>query len=116
MINVTEKYKECIKEERIFSLEDTIILKDDSQIPLTMSDVLAYSINSATSSDSTFDVGSVVAAKLSLTIDNTDERFEDVDLTDARISTKIGLLVEDSFEYVTKGIFTLTVPRIQETR
>jgi len=105
MINVTEKYKECIKEERIFSLEDTIILKDDSQIPLTMSDVLAYSINSATSSDSTFDVGSVVAAKLSLTIDNTDERFEDVDLTDARISTKIGLLVEDSFEYVTKGIF-----------
>ena len=105
MINVTEKYKECIKEERIFSLEDTIILKDDSQIPLTMSDVLAYSINSATSSDSTFDVGSVVAAKLSLTVDNTDERFEDVDLTDARISTKIGLLVEDSFEYVTKGIF-----------
>lgn len=105
MINVTEKYKECIKEERIFSLEDTIILKDDSQIPLTMSYVLAYSINSATSSDSTFDVGSVVAAKLSLTIDNTDERFEDVDLTDARISTKIGLLVEDSFEYVTKGIF-----------
>ena len=105
MINVTEKYKECIKEERIFSLEYTIILKDDSQIPLTMSDVLAYSINSATSSDSTFDVGSVVAAKLSLTIDNTDERFEDVDLTDARISTKIGLLVEDSFEYVTKGIF-----------
>ncbi len=105
MINVTEKYKECIKEERIFSLEDTIILKDDSQIPLTMSDVLAYSINSATSSDSTFDVGNVVAAKLSLTIDNTDERFEDVDLTDARISTKIGLLVEDSFEYVTKGIF-----------
>lgn len=46
-------------------------------------------------------------AKLSLTIDNTDERFEDVDLTDARISTKIGLLVEDSFEYVTKGIFYL---------
>ena len=105
MINVTEKYKECIKEERIFSLEDTIILKDDSQIPLTMSDVLAYSINSATSSDSTFDVGSVVAAKLSLTIDNTDERFDDVDLSDARIATKIGLLVEDKFEYVTKGIF-----------
>lgn len=105
MINVTEKYKKAIKEDRIFSLEDTIILKDDSQIPLTMSDVLAYSINSATSSDSTFDVGSVVAAKLSLTIDNTDERFEGVDLTDARISTKIGLLVEDSFEYVTKGIF-----------
>lgn len=105
MINVTEAYKEAIKEDRIFDLQDKIILKDDSQIPLTMSDVLAYSINSATSSDSTFDVGSVVAAKLSLTIDNTDERFEDVDLTDARISTKIGLLVEDSFEYVTKGIF-----------
>ena len=105
MINVTENYKKAIKEDRIFSLEDTIILKDDSQIPLTMSDVLAYSINSATSSDSTFDVGSVVAAKLSLTIDNTDERFEDVDLTDARIATKIGLLVEDKFEYVTKGIF-----------
>lgn len=105
MINVTEAYKEAIKEDRIFDLQDKIILKDDTEIPLIMSDVLAYSINSATSSDSTFDVGSVVAAKLSLTIDNTDERFEDVDLTDARISTKIGLLVEDSFEYVTKGIF-----------
>ena len=104
MINVTEAYKEAIKEDRIFDLQDKIILKDDTEIPLIMSDVLAYSINSATSSDSTFDVGSVVAAKLSLTIDNTDERFEDVDLTDARISTKIGLLVEDSFEYVTKGI------------
>lgn len=105
MINVTEAYKEAIKEDRIFDLQDKIILKDDTEIPLIMSDVLAYSINSATSSDSTFDVGSVVAAKLSLTIDNTDERLEDVDLTDARISTKIGLLVEDSFEYVTKGIF-----------
>lgn len=105
MINVTEAYKEAIKEDRIFDLQDKIILKDDTEIPLIMSDVLAYSINSATSSDSTFDVGSVVAAKLALTIDNTDERFEDVDLTDARISTKIGLLVEDSFEYVTKGIF-----------
>lgn len=105
MINVTEKYKECIKEDRIFDLQDKIILKDDTEIPLIMSDVLAYSINSATSSDSTFDVGSVVAAKLSLTIDNTDERFEDVDLTDARISTQIGLLVGSTFEYVTKGIF-----------
>ena len=75
MINVTEAYKEAIKEDRIFDLQDKIILKDDTEIPLIMSDVLAYSINSATSSDSTFDVGSVVAAKLSLTIDNTDERF-----------------------------------------
>nr|DAS56762.1 MAG TPA: hypothetical protein [Caudoviricetes sp.] len=33
MINVTENYKKSIKEDRIFSLEDTIILKDDSQIP-----------------------------------------------------------------------------------
>lgn len=105
MINVTEAYKEAIKEDRIFDLQDKIILKDDTEIPLTMSEVLAYSINSATSSDSTFDVGSVVAAKLSLTIDNTDERFEDVDLTDARISTQIGLLVGSTFEYVTKGIF-----------
>lgn len=105
MINVTEAYKEAIKEDRIFDLQDKIILKDDTEIPLIMSDVLAYSINSATSSDSTFDVGSVVAAKLSLTIDNTDERFEDVDLTDARISTQIGLLVGSTFEYVTKGIF-----------
>ena len=33
MINVTEAYKEAIKEDRIFDLQDKIILKDDTEIP-----------------------------------------------------------------------------------
>ena len=109
MIPVSEAYKSTDKYNRHYralvkaQLTDTTMLTiDDDQI---MSGGL--SIETATSQSNSFEVGSMVIGKLTLRITNADDAFTPYDFTDAKISPRIGLDLEDgTTEWLDKGIFT----------
>ena len=113
MISVTDEFKEAVRENRIYDIQDKIVLKDGTIIQLTLDNVLSYSISTATSGDSSFDIGSTVMGMLSVDLDNTSLIISDESKLDgATILTKIGLDVNGTFEYITRGTFIINSAKL----
>lgn len=82
-------------------------------IELTGDDIMmgGFSLNEATSSTGTFDIGAAIISKATLTLNNYDERFSDFDFTGSRATIFIGVELEGGrIEWIQKGVFNLEQP------
>ena len=112
MVNVSDTFKAALEDDnRNFSGSCTITLTSGESIPIDNSQLWdnGFVIDDATSNAGGFDVGSAIAQKLTLRLNNMYDDFSDYDFTGAEISdVKVSLLLESGkTESVPKGIYTV---------
>ncbi|MCQ4638445.1 hypothetical protein NE619_17075 [Anaerovorax odorimutans] len=108
MIPVSEAYKNTDKYNRKYRALVKVQLADTTQLTIDDDNIMSggLSIETATSQSNSFEVGSMVIAKLTLRISNAEEEFTPYDFTGAKITVKIGLDLEDgTTEWLDKGVY-----------
>lgn len=112
MVNVSDAFKAALENDnRNFSGSCTITLTSGESIPVDNSQLWdnGFVIDDATSNTGGFDVGSAIAQKFTLRLNNMYDDFSEYDFTGAEISdVKVSLLLESGkTESVPKGIYTV---------
>lgn len=111
MINVSSGFKEQLNNgNRNYLSSVDIELKDEESTVLHLDSSKLWtngiSIEEAVSNDSTFDIGSTIINKATLSIVNIYDDYSDYDFSGAKVTIKVGLkLSDDTVEMVNKGIF-----------
>ncbi|OUO75180.1 hypothetical protein B5F53_18495 [Blautia sp. An249] len=109
MLSVSGAFKnELVKDNRNFLEYVDITLSDGKILNLTNKDLWNYglSISDAVSSESSFDIGSVIVNKCTVVISNIYDEFSEYDFTDANVVVYVGLKLPDgTIEKIRKGTF-----------
>lgn len=107
MINTSTEYKKTVFDRRKFSIKGTILLKNGEVLQLDSSKVVqgGCKITDSTSRQNEFCIGSAVANKLTLSLNNMYDEYSDYDFTDAVITIFVGLQLENKIEWLKKGVF-----------
>lgn len=105
MYQVSDSYKQNIlQNDRNFESKITIGDK-----VITNEQLISLNINNTIQQDDTFSIGNTIASTLNLTFLPNDIVISDMD----KIDVKIGLLVNEQYEYIPMGIFN--IDKIEET-
>ena len=108
MINVSQAYREAVRENREFCIADEVTFPDGLELTFSTDDLMAYSINEATSESGKFQIGDAVIKEYSATLDNSEEKFDGYQFEGTDIQAKIGLkLADGSWEYLDKGTYRI---------
>ena len=110
MKHVTNEYRKGIICNRNFLYEAKITLADGNTLILNDKNDLmgdGIHITSGTSGTDSFDIGAAVIGELTLTLNNSTEKFDLYNFLDAQISLKIGLQLEEGAEYLQMGVYTV---------
>lgn len=111
-INVSDEYKEYIKNQRRFHGKAQITLTNGTILNLADEDFMSggIAIEDATSSTSSFDIGSVIINQLTLKLNNTEDKFSLYDFNGASILPYVGLELSNTTEWLRKGTFDVYEP------
>lgn len=105
MYQVSDSYKQNIlQNDRNF--ESEIAIGDKV---ITNEQLISLNINNTIQQDDTFSIGNAIASTLNLTFLTNDIVISDMD----KIDVKIGLLVNEQYEYIPMGVFN--IDKIEET-
>lgn len=109
---VSSTYKEIIASDstRNFLVNIDVLLADDTRLQFTEADIMtgSFKIYSASSSETTFDLGAAIIGKCEFTLNNFDERFSGIDFFNA--TAEVWLKLVGDIEYNRIGIFTVDEP------
>ena len=112
MRSTSSTYKQIIAsgETRNWKVNINMTLADDTQLTLTEENIMqgSFKIMTASSSDSTFDLGSAIIGKCSFTLDNWNDNFTQYDFFDATAVVWVKLVGD--VEYHRIGFFTVDEP------
>lgn len=104
MINTSLAFRRALSGNREFRIKDTITLKNKKEFPIPMMDLREYKINEATSASGKFEIGAAVIKEYKITLDNSEEQYDDCDFEGANIQAVIGLkLADGTWEDLKKG-------------
>lgn len=111
-INVSNEYKEYIKNQRKFHGKAQITLANGTILNLSDEDFMSggIAIEDSTSSTSSFDIGSVIINQLTLKLNNTEDKFSLYDFNGASILPYVGLELSNTTEWLRKGAFEVYEP------
>lgn len=113
MRNVSESFKNELKNNRDYLLYADIALSSGETLNLTNKEIWenGFVLDDATSGTSSFDLGSVIINKFTLTINNIYDDFSKYDFTDAAVVAYIGLgLPDGTVEKIRMGTFAVDEP------
>lgn len=81
-----------------------------------MMDLREYKINEATSASGKFEIGAAVIKEYKITLDNSEEQYDDCDFEGANIQAVIGLkLTDGTWEELKKGLYRVYTATFGET-
>lgn len=116
MINTSIAFRRALSGNREFRIKDTITLKNKKEIPIPMMDLREYKINEATSTSGKFEIGAAVIKEYKVTLDNSEEQYDDCDFEGANIQAVIGLkLADGTWEDLKKGQYRVYTATFGET-
>ena len=116
MINTSITFRRALSGNREFRIKDTITLKNKKEIPIPMMDLREYKINEATSASGKFEIGAAVIKEYKITLDNSEEQYDDCDFEGANIQAVIGLkLADGTWEDLKKGQYRVYTAIFGET-
>ena len=111
MINISNAFKNELYNGNVSFLGYAdITLSDDTVLYLTNENFWngGVSIEDAVSNDNTFEIGSTIINKCTLTINNIYDDFSDYDFSNAKVIVYIGLELPDgTIEKIRKGTYTV---------
>ena len=114
MRNVSKNFKNELKtDNRNYLLYADVALSSGEMLNLTREEIWEnrFILDDATSGTSSFDLGSVIINKFTLTINNIYDDFSKYDFTDATVVAHIGLgLPDGTVEKIRMGTFTVDEP------
>lgn len=116
MINTSLAFRRALSGNREFRIKDTITLKNKKEFPIPMMDLREYKINEATSASGKFEIGAAVIKEYKITLDNSEEQYDDCDFEGANIQAVIGLkLADGTWEDLKKGQYRVYTAIFGET-
>lgn len=116
MINTSLAFRRALSGNREFRIKDTITLKNKKEFPIPMMDLREYKINEATSASGKFEIGAAVIKEYKITLDNSEEQYDDCDFEGANIQAVIGLkLADGTWEDLKKGQYRVYMAIFGET-
>ena len=116
MINTSLAFRRALSGNREFRIKDTITLKNKKEFPIPMMDLREYKINEATSASGKFEIGAAVIKEYKITLDNSEEQYDDCDFEGANIQAVIGLkLADGTWEDLKKGLYRVYTATFGET-
>ncbi len=111
MLDGSAKLKKNINDGKPFYGEADVVISDGTQIHFGANDFLmsnGFSISSAVSSTSSFDIGSVIIGQLKMQLQNFDGRYNQYSFDTARVVGRVcSTLEDDTVEKIQKGIYTV---------
>lgn len=112
MKSTTALYRKIIAsgESRNWKVTISMHLADNTSLVITEQDIMvnSFKISTASSSESTFDIGSAIIGKCQFTLNNYDDKFTQYDFFNATARVSI-CLVGDS-NYINGGVYTVDDP------
>lgn len=112
MINTTTEFKQAMEQNNVCASKATILLKNGTLLDIPNSKISqgGIKIEDATSSTSSFDIGSAIINKLTISLNNMYDEFSDYDFTDAVVTVWVGKQLSDRMEWLKKGVFNTDDP------
>lgn len=111
MRSISDALAERMATNSTLAARASLLLADGTRVEVGGDGIFALSYESATSSDSSFDVGAAVIGSLSLTLDNWDGRYESTDFGGATLTAWVGArLPAGTTEWVRLGVFNVDQP------
>lgn len=113
MYDTTSDFMEAInKQSRELTIEIKLTTLEGQEFTLTDQDIEAGSFQITTQCmNKGFELGSVSAGDLAVTLDNRDERWNNIALEGAKLEPKCGVRVRSGlFEYIPMGVFIIDSP------
>ena len=118
MRTTTPTYKQLMASgnARKFKINVNMTLADNTPLTLTEEDIWSdsFSIDTASSGTSSFDIGTAVIGQCKFTINNIDGDFDDYDFYNATATVWLGLLgdeVNGTQQYYRMGFYTVDEPK-----
>ena len=119
MINVSDAFKEELNNgNRVYLTYATITLTDGTRLTITNEQIWSsgVKIEESVSDSSSFSIGSAIASKLTLTLNNGYGDFTDYIFDNASVNIQVGLeLPNGTIERVNKGYYIVTEATGQNT-
>ncbi len=112
MINTSNEYDNRITENRVFVLNANVTLADSTVLSLDDTDIIqgGMEFEDETSGTSSFQIGTAIINKHTLTLQNYDGKFDEYEFTDAVVRPRVGLQLSETVESLNKGVFTVDEP------
>lgn len=108
---ISTEFSKALLENSSLLVKAKLKLADGTVKELTGDDLTAFSYEQATSSDQSFDVGSAIIGKCSITLNNHDRRFDKYDFTGSEVTPYVGKTLPDSStEWLRKGTYVVDQP------
>lgn len=107
---ISDAMRERLASNTTLLAKATLTLADGAVRELSGDDLVAMSAEQATSGSGSFDVGAAVIGKLSIELNNHDERFSEYDFTGATIVAYVGADLGDTTEWLRLGTYTVDQP------
>lgn len=98
MLNVSDKFKEALAEDkRNFEITAEITLSDGTELTVTNAELWSqgFEVESAVSSDGSFDIGDLIIGRMRLVLNNIYEDYTQYDFYDASVNVTFSLNYED---------------------
>lgn len=111
MLAASNAFKRAMADNSTMLVEARVKLFNNQTVELSGDDISACSVEQSTSAAGSFNIGSAIIGKLSLTLNNRDGRFDKFDFTDAKILVRAGKQLDGgTIEWVPLGSFIVDQP------
>lgn len=109
MINVSEEFITAAKENPNYLYRISFTLRSGTSLIVTNEDIISggFTIDDAVSNSSVLSVGAAIISSVTIALNNREEKFEQYEFKDTVAQVEIGLPVDDTIEYFTRGIYTV---------
>ena len=112
MINTSTEFQQAHLKNSVCSTKATILLKDGTLLQIDSAQISqgATKIDDGVTGSNKFEVGSAIANKLTLSLNNRYDEFSDYDFTDAVVTVWVGKKLSDRIEWLKKGVYNTDDP------
>lgn len=106
MINVSDEYKQKIKNNRNMYADIRIITASGTEISIQQKHIRQLVLNDDVSGSTSFDIGSAIINQCTMKLDNSERDYDGIEFDQAEITVKIGLQLSSTVEWIQKGVYT----------
>lgn len=109
MINVSNEYKNIIKDSREFKTKIKVTLVNGTILNFDNDSIMSggLTFNDATSNESELSIGSAIINSTTIKLNNFNGQLDSYDFINATVVVEVGLQLSNTVEYLKKGTYTV---------
>ncbi|MBY4798357.1 hypothetical protein K6V98_08360 [Collinsella sp. AGMB00827] len=107
---ISDKFRKRLSENTTLLAKATLYLDGGKRRELTGDDIVSLSVEHNTSSANSFDIGAAITGKLNITLNNHDQRFDEVNFAGSSIVAYAGAEIDGKPEWICLGTYDVDAP------